>query len=250
MKNLIIVLLLLGLLSFSCSNSTSSDETERISLPLKVGNSWTYDVEVTQYSTEPTTVEQFTDITFTALSDTLIDEVQWFYLESGINKYDALKAGYYSNQEDGIYYRKSLPGSVSEKKNLNEFPISMESFTSESVDAGEMRRYPFIHNPDNDIPERLIRTKSVIGAVTYAGESENDDFNVITQDYFWNYYQQSVGNRTYTINPFDLNFSVSNDLGFTTYEAAYVSASRSTEEDPRLQLLLLYSFKLTEFKGD
>ncbi len=250
MKNSIIVLLILGALSLSCSNSTSSNEEETISLPLKVGNSWTYNITITNNQENPISSRQESNITFTALSDTIIDGVQWFYIESGNSSFDTHKAGYYSNQEDGIYFSRSFKNPSPEKKSSVSFALGMDIFSIDNANLNEEKRLPFLHNPDAKIPERLIKTENVIGSVTYEGESKNQDFNSLTQDYIWNYYQQSIGSRTFAINPFDLNFSVSNDLGFVTYESAYVSTKGSTDDDPRLQLLLKYRFELTEFNGN
>ncbi len=250
MKNPIIVLLILGTLSLSCSNGTSSNEEETISLPLKVGNSWTYNVTITNYQENPISSRQESNITFTALSDTVIDGVHWFYIESGSNSFDTHKAGYYSNQEDGIYFARSFNNASPQKKSSVNFALGMEIFSIDNANLNEEKRLPFLHNPDTKIPERLIKTENVIGSVTYEGESKNLEFDSLTQDYIWNYFQQSVGSRIFAINPFDLNFSVSNNLGFVTYESAYVSSKGSTENDPRLQLLIKYRFELTEFNGN
>lgn len=247
MKNSIIVLLFLGTVSLSCSNSTSSDETEKISLPLKLGNSWTYNVEITNYQNGPTTTTQDTDIVFTVLSDTLVDGILWFYVESGVQKFDTHKAGYYSNQEDGIYFSRSFKSSELEKPSGEVFTIGNILFKSKLKSNDESKEFPLFHNPDIEVPERLIKNDFAIASVTYTGESLNEDFSVISQDYIWNYYQQSVGTRVYAINPFDLHYSISNDVGFIIFESAYVSAKGSTEDDPRLQLLVLYRFELTEF---
>tara|TARA_R110000868_G_scaffold304437_7_gene565047 strand:- start:18747 stop:19499 length:753 start_codon:yes stop_codon:yes gene_type:complete len=247
MKNSIIVLLFLGTVILSCSNSTSSDETEKISLPLKIGNSWTYNVEVSNYRNNPITKTQETDVIFTVLSDTVVDGIQWFYIESDIQKFNFCLAGYYSNQQDGIYFIRSFESTVQEKKSSEVFTIGNALFDTELATNHEVKVSPFLHNPDNEVPDRLIKNEYTIASVTYKGESINENFNVISQDYVWNYYQQSVGTKTYSINPFDLNFSVSNNLGFLTYESAYVSRLGSTEDDPRLQLLFLYQFKLTDF---
>lgn len=247
MKNTLIVLLVLGTLSFSCSNSTSSDELERISLPLEIGNSWTYNVVITNHQENPITTRQETDITFTAQSDTLINEVRWFYIESGIKSYDVCKAGYYSNQDDGIYFVRSFKSSGQEKISNEVFTIGNALSNTELATNGEIKKSPFLHNPDNEAPDRLIKTDNVIASVTYKGESINDDFNTISQDYVWNHYQTSIGTRVFPINPFDLNYSVSSEEGFTIFEHAYASTKGSTEDDPRLQLLIKYRFELTEF---
>lgn len=249
MKNSIIVLLILGTLSFSCTNSTSSNENEKISIPLKVGNSWTYDVSITDYQENPVNTILDTSVTFTVLSDTVVDEIHWFYIKSDNRQMNELKAGHYSNQEDGVYFLRSPIINPSVKKELySTFSFISDFNHSVFSKATNSKAAPFIHNPDNRVPDRLIKNDAIIASVTYQGESINEEFNSTTYNYTWNYYQQFIGDRVYAINPFDLNYSLSNELGFTVYEQAYVSTKGSTEEDPRLQLLMIIRFELTKFK--
>ncbi len=245
MKNSIIVLLFSGVLFHSCTTS-SSDELEKISLPLKVGNSWTYDVFITDFQENPITVRQEKGVTFTVLSDTVVDGVQWYYIESDVHEMNFCKAGYYSNQEDGIYFMRWFDVNQS-KTYTGVTPLTLSELSSNTVSNVQENGYPFLHHPDTEIPDRLIKNESVIASVSYTGESINEQPETRTENYIWNYYQQSVGIRAYAINPFDLNFSVSNEVGFTVYEGAYISSLGSTEDDPRLQLLSLYRYELTEF---
>ncbi len=246
MKYSLIVLLLLGLLNFSCSNSTSSDETEKISLPLKVGNSWTYDVTNTSYSVDPPEVTMEVEAIFRVQSDTIINENRWFFITSDKNNLNELMAGYYSNQEDGIHYKRSLESTSVEKKSTNLLPLYNNDFFSKT-NQNETGEYPFLHHPDTEISDRLIKNETIIASVTYKGESEDENFKVTTQNYIWNYYQQTVGSRTYTFVPFDQYYSVSNEVGFIIFERAYSSMRGTTEEDPRLRLLSIVTFELSEF---
>lgn len=246
MKNLLIVLLILGSLSFSCSNSTSSNEEEKINLPLKVGNSWTYKVSYISHSSDSPEIVKEQEEVFTVMSDTVIDGNKWFFVSSNNESLNRLMGGYYSNQEDGIHYKYSFDGSLLEKTVTNLVPFPGDYFPLKSS-VNQSKEYPFIHNPDTEIPERLIVSEDIIGSVTYENESFDEEFGTITQNYTWNYYQQTVNDRTYTIVPFDQHYAVSNDIGFTIFERAYASKRGSSEEDPRLRLLTIIRFELKEF---
>ncbi|MFV1885399.1 MAG: hypothetical protein ACMZ7B_12995 [Balneola sp.] len=246
MKYLLIVTLILGSFIFSCSNSTSSNEVEKISLPLKVGNSWTYQITYINYSTNSPEIVKELDEVFTVISDTLIDGDKWFFISSSNESLNRLMGGYYSNQEDGIHYKYSFDGSLLEKTVTDLVPFPGDYFPLKSS-VSQSKEYPFIHNPDTEIPERLIVSEDIIGSVTYENESFDEEFETITQNYTWNYYQQTINDRIYTIAPFDQHYAVSNEIGFTIFERAFASKLGSSEEDPRLRLLTIIRFKLKEF---
>ena len=247
MKNLIIVLILFGAINFSCSNNISSNETERISLPLKIGNSWTYNLERTTYRDSTIIKVQEGDVEVTVKCDTVVDGVQWFFIDSDNGSYNSARAGYYSNQDDGIYFTSTFESVESENTKGKDFVNGNVLLNTESVSNNELNKHLFLHNPDSEIPDRLIKNNQDISSISYKGETESEDFNTSSQNYIWNYYQLKSSTRTYTINPFDVHFSVSNDFGLIIFEIAYVSTGTRTENDPRLKLTTLLRFELKEF---
>ena len=248
MKNSLIVLFALGIVNFSCTNSTSSVKPEKISLPLKLGNSWTYNVVSTYYSDSQVITRQESDITFTVLNDTIVDGMRWFYIESGIRHLDIHKAGYYSTQNDGIYFLRSFDD-VFKQSISSEIPsLALSDINTKENASSIEKRDVFLHNPDTDVPDRLLKTENAVASVSYQGETISDKFNDLTHSYTLNYYQISVGTRAFALKPFDLHISVSNKLGFTVYESAFFSTNSSTEEDPRLKVSSKFRFELVKFK--
>lgn len=256
MKYLPVLLLLIGFAMLSCEDSTSikDDESLIVSLPLKVGNSWTYNFTYTYAESGETSEPE--EITFEISSDTTVDGTQWFFLESGTHRYDQFMGGYYSNQENGVYYRSGFEDSENEKitEEISAAISRNEPFLLPKTlgpeldsDGNKKNEYLFLHHPDEFVPERLIKSDSFIGTVTYEGINSNHSLEVQVKNYTREFYQVSSGSRVYGLEPVDMNFSISNELGFTVFESFYYFTGSEDEADPRLKLYSVNRFELISY---
>lgn len=245
-----ILILITFLSGISCKENISPETSELLELPLEVGNSWTYNVTSINFRSGDTTR---TEVTFTVAKDTIVNGIRWAFLESESRFHQNLMGGYYSNQEDGIFYIQRFQSQTNEETELDNLKAYLpESERLSFTEYPKMKEnnesfFPvFLHHPDPNIPSRILESDYFIASVTYLGKTDNKDLNAPSYNFKRTYYQIQTGSRVYSLNPFDLNYSINNSFGFIKFENMYYSAIGSTEEDPRLQPLTLVSFNLTE----
>lgn len=113
--------------------------------------------------------------------------------------------------------------------------------------TGATNEFLFLHNPDTEITERLLKNDYFIGSVNYIGVKAESLLNIETKAYTREYYQFFDGNRKYGVEPAQLNYEISNQIGFVVFESAYYSFSTSEENDERLSLSHLYRYELIEY---
>lgn len=221
MKNLIIIIALLSFLY--CS--TSTDTSDKIALPLKVGNSWTYNYISTNLRSNTVTKEG--QAIFTITKDTLVNGIHWFLIEGPTRTFSELLGGYYSNQGDGIHRANYYYDSLSDT----------------------LKTQPFLHHPDEKIPNRFIKNSTSTNSISYLGEKIDSDSGLTTQEYTRTHFQQVVGEKNYTFLPYDFSYSFSNEVGFQKFENGYTTIDRNFESDEGLilKMTFLTQFELLEF---
>lgn len=240
----------------SCDSSSPVNELappQITSMPLQIGNTWNYSVTKTSSLTNETEIDS---AIFTVVSDTVVHGIHWFLIKSDNQIHDRLVGGYYSNQEDGIHHTVSL-SEIPQKTTFSSIPLSKKisknlivnqlSSTANDNSTGSTNALLFLHNPDIEITERLIKNDFFIGSINYLGVSNNSLLNIDTNGYTREYYQIFDRGRKYGVEPAKLNYEISNKIGFVVFENAYFSFSTSEENDQRLSLAQRYRYELIEY---
>ncbi len=228
MKKSLILLLSIGFLS-GC-NLNSSDtflENDNIaSIPLAVGNEWTFtkSEDILSKNNQPILSESKLSV----LSDTVIDGITWYFLKSDDFHLDNLLGGYYHNQANGIYFSNPT-----------------KEDTTSLVDNSFLR----LHNPDKQIGPRTIETQNSIGSVEFHDIDFDQESNLSKLNYSFSYYQLIIDEKVYSLKPEKFELDISQKNGFEYVETGAYSQFGTTGDDPRLSLVIRISYSLIEFSN-
>ena len=225
-----------------CSSALTSETETVISLPLETGKEFTYrfiyDDVINQISDTSDT-----EIIFTVNSDTLVEGITWYNLESTDNLGNTIIGGYYSNQNDGIHYQKTfeeieafekvhVPG---EATSLGVMLVT-EYFNKSSSSNDEYFNSPFYPNPPSDPSEPtdyVIYTPSLVGSTFYKGQTITNSGSIVQNYSKFHFQWFDPYGVEYSLYPFELEYQVSSTDGILIYEA-YSVVIDSNQNDPRL----------------
>lgn len=244
-------IILVCLVFVSCKSSTSSDDTSlKARIPLQIGNQWTYSVSETNLRTGNVELDT---VVFTVVSNTLVDNNIWFKVEADKNFHSICFEGFYSNQEDGIYYLGSFSSNENEQTLVSSLnPGTLPDISTQLLlkeNSTELNP-PFIHHPDERVPERLLKNETLIGSTIYSGSEIDPESNSYVHTYIKSYYQQTFINATYPLVPVEMEYKIIDNIGFKAYDQYYFTRSQDDENEVRLVPILFIRYDLESYKID
>ncbi len=201
MKSYLLIFTLTVVILFPGCATNEPDLSDPVAtLPLKIGNSWSFEYYSVKEGTTDTSSVQ--EVTLTVVSDTVISGIKWFEIKNSGKLNDAIEScltGFFSNQQDGVHRIRNLH----EEDHSNVL---------------------YIPNPGFQTPLSEYSTDRTKYTINYISETtDTDQFEYVYR------YTKSGG---FELNPvIDLKFILDTSSGIKYWETAYYSPDRNATSD-------------------